>query len=202
MSVPVITYTAVMGRWQPGTRARLHTAAVRLFTERGYEETTAADIAEAAGVTERTFFRHFPDKREVLFDGQDRLIEAVARGVKEAPADAAPLDVAVSGVVAAVEFFDEERRPYARMRQLLVDAHPALQERERNKLAQLADVVHRGLLDRGVTDPAATLAAESAVVVFRSTIAQWLREDEQRPFDDIARETLASLRAVAGVPVG
>lgn len=191
-----------MGRWQPGTRARLHEAALRLFAERGYEQTTAADIAAAVGLTERTFFRHFTDKREVLFAGRERLVEAVVRGVREAPADAPPLDVAASGVIASAQFLDEERRPFARTRQRLIDAHPALQERERHKLTELAEVVHEVLLERGVPEPEAMLAAESAVVVFRTAVAQWLREDEQRPFDEIASATLASLRTLAQPAAG
>lgn len=189
-----------MGRWEPGTRGRLHEAAIRLFAEHGYEQVTAADIAAEVGLTERTFFRHFPDKREVLFDKDALLGEMVARGVREAPQDASPLDAATAGVLAAAEFFDEELRATARIRRRIIDGHPALQERERHKYAQFADAAHRALRDRGVDEPAATLAAESAMVVFRTTLSQWLREDEGRSWGDIATGMLGSLRQISALP--
>jgi AcrR family transcriptional regulator len=189
-----------MGRWEPGTRERLHSAALRLFAENGYEQTTAADIAAAVGLTERTFFRHFPDKREVLFGSDELLGELIARGVERAPEDASPLDLAAAGVLAAAEFFDDERRSTARVRRQIIDRHPALQERERHKYAQFADAAHRALRDRGVEEPAATLAAESAMVVFRTTVGQWLLEAGSRSWGEIANEMLGSLRQISEVP--
>lgn len=189
-----------MGRWEPGTRERLHSAALRLFAENGYERTTAADIAAAVGLTERTFFRHYPDKREVLFGSDELLSELIARGVREAPEGTSPLDLAASGVLAAAEFFDDERRSTARIRRQIIDRNPALLERERAKYAQFADAAHRALLDRGVHEPAATLAAESAMVAFRTTVSQWLREDETRSWREIAAEMLGSLRQISEVP--
>jgi AcrR family transcriptional regulator len=185
-----------MGRWQPGTREKLHAAAQRLFLENGYEQTTAADIAAAVGVTERTFFRHFTDKREVLFDAQPQLVELLTRGVREAPLGG-PLELAAGGLRAAASFFEEERRAPSRVRQRLVDATPALDERERLKLAELAGAVHGALRDRGIGEPAATLAAESAITVFKAAITQWLADGETRSFDELATELLDSLRALS-----
>lgn len=185
-----------MGRWETGTRAKLHDAAMRLFTENGYDQTTAADIAAAVGLTERTFFRHFTDKREVLFDAQDEVTQLLAQGVREATGTG-PLDIAVGGVLTLSSFFHEGRRDFDRARARLIDATPALEERERLKLAELASTVHRELLARGATEPAATLAADSAITVFRAAITQWISEGESRSFVELASEMLASLRALS-----
>ena len=185
-----------MGRWETGTRGKLHDAAMRLFTENGYDQTTAADIAAAVGVTERTFFRHFVDKREVLFDAQEEVTQLLIRGVREA-AGTGPLEIAVGGVVTLSSFFHDERREFDRVRQRLIDATPALEERERLKLAGLAATVHAELLARGATEPAATLAAESAITVFRTAIIQWISEGETRSFAELTTQTLASLRALS-----
>src|SRR5689334_17156297 len=99
-----------MVRWEPGARERLRAAAMELYISRGYEKTTAADIAQAVGLTERTFFRHFADKREVLFSGQEMLEQAFLDGVAAAPPGAAPLDLVASALSAAATFFPAERR--------------------------------------------------------------------------------------------
>src|ERR1700726_3986437 len=87
-----------MGRWEPGARERLVVAAVDLFTERGYDATTVAQIAERAGVTKSTFFRHFADKRELLVAGQETLSRLLAEGTAEAPANASPLEADAPGL--------------------------------------------------------------------------------------------------------
>ncbi|WP_410842646.1 TetR/AcrR family transcriptional regulator, partial [Paraburkholderia sp. BR14264] len=103
-----------MARWQPGTRERLQTTALQLFAEQGYDQTTVAGIAAAAEVTERTFFRHFADKREVLFAGQDDFLGMFTTPIEAAPADAAPFDLVRRALEAAGAFFPEERRPWSR----------------------------------------------------------------------------------------
>src|SRR6516162_6467851 len=92
-SVAVITYHRAMGRWEPDARGRLAKAAMVLYAEQGFERTTVAEIAARAGLTERTFFRHFADKREVLFYGMERLRGLLARAVADAPASAAPMEL-------------------------------------------------------------------------------------------------------------
>jgi AcrR family transcriptional regulator len=185
-----------MARWEPGTPERLQKAALELFTTRGFEQTTTTDIAAEAGVTERTFFRHFSDKREVLFHGQDVFAQAFLTGMHEAPAYAKPMAVVAAAVQGAASLFVDERRPYSRMRQTVIDANPPLQERERHKLAGLADVMAAALRDRGVDDLAATLAAESGATVFAVAFAQWIAAKETRSLSDIVSAVLAELSAL------
>jgi AcrR family transcriptional regulator len=187
-----------MARWEPGARERLQAAALELFATRGFEQTTAAEIAESVGLTERTFFRHFSDKREVLFYGQDQFLQAFVDGVNAAPADASPLEVIGSAVHAAAAFFPDERRPYSRMRQSVIDQNPALRERELHKYSGLAATVAEALRARGIGEPAATLAAQSGGTVFGIAFAQWIREGETRSLADIASDVLHELAGLAG----
>jgi AcrR family transcriptional regulator len=134
-----------MVRWEPGAKERLQAAALELFATRGFEQVTAAEIAQSVGLTERTFFRHFSDKREVLFYGQQQFLQAFIDGVDAAPPGASPLEVIASALHTAGSFFPDERRSYARTRQSVIDQNPALRERELHKLAGLATRErHRG----------------------------------------------------------
>ncbi|MCW2930468.1 MAG: TetR family transcriptional regulator [Actinomycetia bacterium] len=182
-----------MVRWEPGARERLQAAALELFASHGFEQTTAAEIAQSVGLTERTFFRHFSDKREVLFFGQEQFLQAFMDGVDAASPGASPLEVIASALHAATSFFPDERRLYSRMRQSVIDQNPALQEREQHKLAGLAEAVAEALRARGIGDPAATLAAQSGATVFGIAFAQWIREGETRSLSDIASEVLGEL---------
>ncbi len=154
-----------MARWEPDARTRLESAALDLFAERGYEQTTVSEIAARAGLTQRTFFRHYADKREVLFAGGRILQDAVVAAVRDAPADASPLDAVVTGMTAGAAML-EQRRDLARRRQQIIDAHPDLQERELIKLAHLGSAVAEGLRGRGVREPSASLTAQLGVAVF------------------------------------
>jgi AcrR family transcriptional regulator len=185
-----------MARWEPGTAERLQKAALELFATRGYEQTTAAEIAQSVGLTERTFFRHFSDKREVLFQGQELLVQAFVDGIAAAPGDASPLEVVASALRSAAAFFPDERRAHSRTRQSVIDRNPALQERERHKLTALATTVAEALRARGVDEPAATLAAESGATVFGIAFTRWLREE--RSLADLAAEVLDELLTLAG----
>lgn len=183
-----------MAARQDDVRARLQQAAVELFGERGYEATTAAQIAGRAGVTERTFFRHFPDKREVLFDGQAVLTDALARSIADAPADQRPLAI-LFGAFRSVVPLLEGNRPFAEPRQAVIAATPVLQERELAKTAALADALAVGLRARGVAELTATLAARAAMAAFAHAAVDWL----ERPQPGLAeRLTLAEceLRAL------
>ncbi|HUA10676.1 MAG TPA: TetR family transcriptional regulator [Solirubrobacteraceae bacterium] len=184
-----------MGRWQPEARARLEQAALELFEEKGFEETTVAEIAERAGLTKRTFFRYFTDKREVLFGGSALLQESFEESVRDAPADAAAL-AAVEAALFAVAGIFEERRDFAARRQRIISASPELRERELIKLAALGAAVDAALRARGVDARAATLTAEAGMAVFRVSFERWVSE----PGGDLAavlRDSLAELRAVA-----
>jgi AcrR family transcriptional regulator len=186
-----------MARWEPGAPERLQKAALELFATRGFEQTTATEIAQSVGLTERTFFRHFSDKREVLFYGQHLLVQAFLAGVDTAPPGASPIDVVASALQSAASFFPNERRPYSRTRQSVIDQNPALQERERHKLASLATTVADALRARGVGELAATLAAQSGATVFGIAFTQWIREGEQRSLADIAADVLRELLTMA-----
>ena len=183
-----------MGRWTSGTPERLQAAALELFATRGFEQTTAAEIAQSVGLTERTFFRHFADKREVLFSGQNLLAQAFLRGVDAAPAGATPMEIVAVALRSASSFFADERRSYSRLRQAVIDQNPPLQEREVHKLATLATTLADALRKRGVDEPAATLAAQSGVMVFGVAFGQWIREGEERPFAEIAAALLGELQ--------
>jgi AcrR family transcriptional regulator len=187
-----------MVRWEPGARERLQAAALELFATQGFEQTTAAQIAQSVGLTERTFFRHFSDKREVLFYGQQQFLQAFVDGVNAAPSDAPPLEVIASALHAGALFFPDERRPYSRTRQSVIDHNPALQERELHKLAGLATTVAGAMRARGIGEPAAILAAESGATVFGIAFAQWIREGERRSLADIASDVLQELLNLTG----
>jgi AcrR family transcriptional regulator len=187
-----------MMRWEPGARERLQAAALELFATRGFEQTTAAEIAQAVGLTERTFFRNFSDKREVLFHGQERFLQTFVDGVDEAPADASAFELIAAALQAAALFFPDERRPYSRTRQTVIEQNPALQERELHKLAGLAATVAAALRARGIAEPTATLAAQSAATVFGVAFAQWIGEGESRSLPDITSEVLRELRNLTG----
>ncbi|MCG5432665.1 TetR/AcrR family transcriptional regulator [Mycobacterium sp. MYCO198283] len=185
-----------MGRWEPDARGRLERAALELYAEHAYEQTTVAEIAERAGVSERTFYRHFADKREVLFGG-----DAVGRGIADAldavPTSVAPLDAVADALASTADFFDE-RRPFTQKRQAVIDANPALRERELIKLASLTERIGQTLRRRGVEEPAAALTAEAGVAVFKVAFAQWLADPANRSFAVHVRETLTELRSVTG----
>ncbi|WP_344746164.1 helix-turn-helix domain-containing protein [Kribbella aluminosa] len=185
-----------MARWEPGTPERLQQAALELFATRGYEQTTATEIAQSVGLTERTFFRHFSDKREVLFHGQDVFVRAFLDGVDAAPSDASPIDIVACALQSAAALFPDERRPHSRTRQSVIEQNPALRERESHKLAGLATTVADALGARGVDQLAATLAAESGATVFGIAFTQWIRDGEQRSLADITADILHELRTL------
>ncbi len=184
-----------MTRWEADSRGRIERAALALYSERGFEQTTVVEIARRAGLTERTFFRHFADKREVLFGGAGTLQEFLVGAVAGAPESMAPLD-AVAGALEAAAVLFQERRDYARQRRMVIAAHAGLQERELIKLAALTLALAEALRGRGVSEPAASLAAEAGIVVFRSAFERWLNESNQRDWPHLIRESLDELRAV------
>jgi AcrR family transcriptional regulator len=189
-----------MGRWEPDARGRMIRAATELYAERGFEQTTAGDIAERAGVTERTFFRHFADKREVLFDGS-RTMEATAHdAILAAGPDLPPLHAALTGMVAGAGLL-EDRRDHAVRRARIIAANPSLRERELLKMAAMAESTARALRTRGVAEPGASLAAHSAVTVFQVAFGRWVSAEEAPGFTACIRETAAALRALCVVPV-
>lgn len=185
-----------MGRWEPGTRLRLQRTALDLFLERGFDDTTVAAIAARAGVTERTFFRYFGDKREVLFDGQEALLTTFVAAVEDAPPGTSVMELIALALDSVGELFPAERQEYSRRRQAAIDATPSLQERELLKLAVMTASMADALRARGTPDPRATLAAETAITVFQVSFPRWRAEDPPRDLVELQRETLAELRAL------
>lgn len=150
-----------------------------LFEERGYAKTTVGDIAARAGLTERTFFNHFADKREVLFAGSELFVERILGAVRDAPKSTAPLDAVIAAYMATSEFF-EERRPFARKRSAIIASHPELMERELIKMLTLASAVAEALVQRGTTSSAATLAAETGSAIYRVAFEQFVQDPKDR----------------------
>jgi AcrR family transcriptional regulator len=184
-----------MSRWEPNTRERLLDAALDLFGERGYDDVTVAEIAERAGLTRRTFFRHFTDKREVLFAGQEPLSRILAETIAAAPAAATPIEAIAAALTAAAEAFGPERRERGRQVQSVVSGHSDLRERELLKHATLTGAMAGALRERGVADPAAGLAAEIGGLAFSTGFHRWIAPGSDRAFAELAREALDELVA-------
>jgi AcrR family transcriptional regulator len=184
-----------MGRWEPDARGRLEQAALDLFVERGFDPTTVAEIAKRAGLTERTFFRYFSDKREVLFGGGTSLQEVLVSTIADAPGSVTPIDVVGAALGVAGDLL-QQRRDFARRRQTVIAANAELQERELIKLASFAVAMAGALRLRGVADPAASLAAEAGIAVFRVAFEGWANESDHRDLPQRIRESLEELKAV------
>src|ERR1700727_1978831 len=189
------TTLTLMSRWKPDAQGRLMSAAVELFDEQGYEATPVAEIAERAGLTKRTFFRYFSDKREVLFSGSAELQRVWLEGVAAAAADSNPLTAVVAGLDPVADMFTE-RHPFARIRTRLIEANPELLERELIKLQNLAAAVKAALVERGVSANAAMLAAQTGVTVFQLAFAQWVQQNDPTALRRLIDESVQELRAV------
>jgi AcrR family transcriptional regulator len=180
-----------MPRSGADARRRLQQAALELYQEQGFDRTTAAEIAARAGVNERTFFRHFPDKREVLFDGQAALRAALMQAVAEAPEGLQPLEILLCAFRKAGRIL-EENRPFSEPRLEVIAATPALRERELAKAASLTDAVAEALRQRDVADRLAGLAAQTGWAAFHQAAQAWIDDPSQsldahllQAFDDL-----------------
>jgi AcrR family transcriptional regulator len=184
-----------MGRWEPDAVGRLRTAATELYVERGFEQTTVAEIAERAGLTARTFFRHFTDKREVLFAGASALQEGMQAALENAPESASPMQAVAAALDAAAALLGGNHE-YSRVRQAVITANAELHERELNKLASLSAALADGLRRRGVAEPDASLAAEIGVAVFRVAFERWVSGSAKRRLGSVMRTTFDSVTAL------
>lgn len=184
-----------MGRWKPDGRGRLEEAALALFGERGFENTTVAQIAARAGLTERTFFRYFADKREVLFWGSRTLQEVMVDALATTPQSAPPLE-AVAAALDAAGTILQDRFEIARKRQTVIGASVELRERELIKLASLAAALGDGLRRRGTAGPTATLTAEAGIAVFRVAFDRWVTGTAPHDLPQLIRDSLEELRGV------
>ncbi|MDQ2813863.1 MAG: TetR family transcriptional regulator [Actinomycetota bacterium] len=186
-----------MSRWQPDARGRLERAALELFTEQGFAQTTVPQITARAGLTTRTFFRYFADKREVLFAVEAELPALVERLMAEAPAALSPVMVIAAGLKAVAATRFEEQREYLRTHRRVVRADESLRERELRKLSVLSEAICRGFLNRGVDELTATLAAQVAVTVFSVSLTRWLDHKDGPPLAEVIHDTLGALRSIA-----
>lgn len=184
-----------MARWEADARGRLERAALELYRERGFDNTTVAEIAERAGLTKRTYFRHFPDKREVLFAGETELRQLLVSTVADAPASMPLLDVIGAGLDAAARLVQTDR-DLARQRAAVIAASLELRERELAKYAALSTALAEALRQRGVEAPTAALVAEVAIAVFRRAFAQWIDDSDGPSFPQVLHESLHRLTGV------
>jgi AcrR family transcriptional regulator len=181
-----------MARWQAGARERLVVAAVDLFTQQGYDATTVTQIAERAGVTRSTFFRYFPDKRDILVAGQETLSLLLAEGIAEAPAGASPLEAVAAGLERVSSAMRPVNRALGPRVKAAVAASAELQERDALKSVGLAAAMTTALIARGVPHPTALLAGELGVLAFKRGYAEWSEGDRETE-DGLAYYTLAAL---------
>lgn len=184
-----------MARWQPDARERLQQAALELFAEQGFAATTVPAITARAGLTTRTFFRHFTDKREVLFAGEAELPAYAEQLIAEAPAGTSPLAIVLEGLRAVADARFEGRKATIRQWRAIVASDAGLRERELQKRAALAAAVRDGFLTRGLDPARATLLAETSATLMYVSVTAWLETDEDRKLSDIIESTLATLRA-------
>jgi AcrR family transcriptional regulator len=188
MAHHVVTYHANVTRWAPDARGRLQRAAVELFGEQGFAATTVPQIAERAGLTTRTFFRHFADKREVLFGG-DAIPASAAALMREARGDLDPIALAADRLRAVAEtMFEGDRREVRRVR-AIIESDGALRERDLRKRADLATVIRLGFEDRGESAVTAAIAADLIVSVLHVALERWLDD----PADDASARPLAEI---------
>ncbi len=198
MSQCDVGYHRRMARWQPDARGRLEAAAFELFRERGFEQTTVADIAARAGLDKRTFYRLFGDKREALFSGSGHVEEVLVQAVTET--DAGPFEAVVAAFRRVAEELFADRLELVRARQAIIESSPELQERELRKTGSLAAAVTAALRARGLDETTATLATESGATVFRVAYARWVAPGSDAPLSDLIAEVAAELRAITSAP--
>ncbi|BBX41454.1 TetR/AcrR family transcriptional regulator [Mycobacterium simiae] len=186
-----------MARWEPDARERLVAAALDLFNEQGYDETTVTQIAERAGLTKSTFFRHFPDKRDLLAAGQDAIAQLLRDGIAAAPADATPLTAVCCGLKSAAAAFTSFNRELAPRLKAAIAASRELQERNALKQIGLALAMAEALQSRGVPEPTAVLAAELGALAFKKAYARWGEPGDSGDLGAMACQELREIHSAA-----
>jgi AcrR family transcriptional regulator len=193
MTRGVINYDRRMGRWEPDARDRLERAALDLFRERGFDSVTVPEITARAGLTTRTFFRHFADKREVLFADAGQMPSLAARLVRDAPPGLGPVEIVASGLPALAATAFEGRLEQLQQRKTVIDGHDGLRERELRKMERLVDAIAEAFRERGVDDLTAAVTAETAVGVVKVALRRWIESDGREPLRPILADALARL---------
>ncbi|MBE1879015.1 TetR/AcrR family transcriptional regulator [Myceligenerans pegani] len=184
-----------MARWEPNARERLVRAAIDLFSEQGYDNTTVIEIAERAGLTKTTFFRHFPNKREVLSTGQEELGQLLREGIAGAPTSTTPLEAVAAGLDAATARFTPAQREFGPRLEAVIAANSDLQERDAFKHTRLVAAMAEALEERGVPDPVTRIAAELGGLAFSRAFTRWTMPANTLTFSELARRTLRELHA-------
>lgn len=191
-----------MPRWEPDGAERLQAAALELFGEQGFERTTVAEIARRAGLTQRTFFNHFADKREVLFGLASELQREIVREIAACADTLPPLDAVVHALQAAADTMFEQRRAAVTRRNEIIDANPELQERELSKRAALTDAIAAALHARGLDPETALLTAGAGMLVQQTAIRRWTQPAESRALRELLSDALHSLRMTVSARSG
>jgi AcrR family transcriptional regulator len=186
-----------MGRWEPDARDRIERAALDLFGEHGFDRVTVPEITARAGLTTRTFFRHFADKREVLFADADQMPALAARLVLDAPPGLGPADVVAHGLPVLAAAF-EGRLEQLRQRKAVIDGHDGLRERELRKLERLVDAIAEAFRGRGADDLTAAVVAQTAVGVVKVALGRWIASDGREPLRAIMTDALARVSDAFG----
>ncbi|WP_433192285.1 TetR family transcriptional regulator [Nocardia sp. CA-107356] len=184
-----------MPRSGADARGRLRQAALKLYQEQGFDQTTAAEIAARAGVNERTFFRHFPDKREVLFDGEADLRATLMQAVAEAPEGLGPFEILLCSFRKSARNL-ENNRPFSEPRWKVIAVTPALRERELAKHALLTDAAAEALRQRGIDEGLADLAARTGWAAFQHAVQAWI-DDPAHSLDAHLSQAFDDLRALS-----
>ena len=183
-----------MSRWEPDAEARLHAAALELFVEQGFAATTVPQIAARAGLMTRSFFRYFPDKREVLFTGENELPGVIERIFADAAEELTPLQVIRTGLVEAVAPRLEALRDELLTRRLIVRTDDGLSERQLRKLGIVHNAATQAFHQRGLSPLDAEIAGGLAVTIYDTALQLWL--DEKRTYADVVDEVIESLLAL------
>ncbi len=186
-----------MSRWAPGAAERLHAAALELFLEQGFSATNVPQIAERAGLTTRSFFRYFADKREVLFAGEDELPAVVEQIFQDAESELSPIDVITTGLKAVVIPRVQPFREEFLVRRTIVLSDEGLQERELRKLAILHRAATAAFAHRGLDPLDANISGRLAVTIYDTMLDLWLTDDATRPLDTILDDVMDALAHVA-----
>ncbi|PZR71466.1 MAG: TetR family transcriptional regulator [Candidatus Dormiibacter spiritus] len=182
-----------MSRWKPNARDRLERAALALFLERGFDSVTVPEITARAGLTTRTFFRHFADKREVLFADADQMPALAARLVHDAPPDLGPIDLVARALPTLAATAFEGRLEQLKHRKAIIDGNDGLRERELRKKEQLVDAIAEAFRHRGVDDLTAAVTAETAVGVVKVALRRWVESSGQEPLRTVMTDSLAQI---------
>jgi AcrR family transcriptional regulator len=181
-----------MARWEPGTSRRLQEAALAIFVDAGFNDVTVADIAARAEVSERTFFRYFATKEEVLFGESDMLLAEIITAIRQAPHLATPADLVRAAITRLTQLFEPERGKH-RQRSAVINAEPALRERDLLKQSVWVTAIVAELVRRQIDPVRAATLAGAATAGFRAAYNDWLATRSKRTLADRVNSVLVQL---------